>query len=78
MGNIGFSSFKKAFHDNLLLNWIYLKVPKRTSSSDSDKSTELPNIVVPETVPHDFTVIESDDDDNEDKHVTVKEVKPAR
>ena len=60
------------------MNLIYLKVPKRTSSSDSDKSTEVPNIVVPETVPHDFTIIGSDDDDNDDKHVTVKEVKPTR
>ena len=55
-----------------------MKVPKRSSSSGSDKSTEFPNIVIPETVPDDFTVIESDDDDNDDKHVTVKEAKPVR
>ena len=57
---------------------VQLKVPKRSSSSGSDKSTEFPNIVVPETVPHDFTVIDSDDDDNDDKHITVKEAKLVR
>ena len=57
----------------------YLQVPKGSSnlsSSDSDKSTELPNMIVPETVPHDFTIVESDENDEE--QITVKEKKSGR